>query len=138
MNQPKFVNGPQGRLHVDGGGLGEAVPVLFVHGGGDRDGAASLQAARKLGTRAASDAIGLRFVLQHSRPFNPNPAEGVFEMPEHLKRLIELARRVIMSDADREEQRRSFAYGNIKIENDMVTREIVDEEAEKLTAGHAR
>lgn len=59
-------------------------------------------------------------------------------MPDHLKRLIELARRVIMSDADREEQRRSFAYGNIKIENDMVTREIVDEEAEKLTAGHAK
>ena len=64
--------------------------------------------------------------------------KGCSKMPEHLKRLIELARRVIMSDADREEQRRSFAYGNIKIENDMVTREIVDEEAEKLTAGHAR
>jgi pimeloyl-ACP methyl ester carboxylesterase len=29
---PSFVNGPQGRLHVDDGGRGDAVPVLFVHG----------------------------------------------------------------------------------------------------------
>ncbi|HYS55823.1 MAG TPA: alpha/beta hydrolase [Thermoanaerobaculia bacterium] len=29
---PSFVNGPQGRLHVDDGGRGSAVPVLFVHG----------------------------------------------------------------------------------------------------------
>jgi len=57
-------------------------------------------------------------------------------MSEELKRLIEFAKRVIMSDAEREAQRRSFAYGNIKIENDMVTREIVDEEAKKLTPSH--
>jgi pimeloyl-ACP methyl ester carboxylesterase len=34
MNQSKFVNGPQGRLHIDDGGSGAAVPVLFVHGNG--------------------------------------------------------------------------------------------------------
>src|SRR5947209_7840618 len=34
MNQPTFVKGPQGRLHVDDGGSGPAVPVLFVHGNG--------------------------------------------------------------------------------------------------------
>jgi pimeloyl-ACP methyl ester carboxylesterase len=34
MNQPTFVKGPQGRLHVDDGGSGAAVPVLFVHGNG--------------------------------------------------------------------------------------------------------
>ena len=33
VNQ-SFVNGPQGRLHVDDGGRGAAVPVLFVHGNG--------------------------------------------------------------------------------------------------------
>jgi len=29
-----FVRGPQGRLHVDDGGSGAAIPVLFVHGNG--------------------------------------------------------------------------------------------------------
>ena len=29
---PSFVSGPQGRLHVDDGGQGPGVPVLFVHG----------------------------------------------------------------------------------------------------------
>src|SRR6476646_5670400 len=29
-----FINGPQGRLHVDDGGSGSALPVLFVHGNG--------------------------------------------------------------------------------------------------------
>ena len=28
---PSFVSGPQGRLHVDDGGQGPGVPVLFVH-----------------------------------------------------------------------------------------------------------
>jgi hypothetical protein len=57
-------------------------------------------------------------------------------MSEELNQLIERARRVVMSDADREEQRRSFAYGNIKIENEMVTRAMVAEDAEKLAAAH--
>jgi pimeloyl-ACP methyl ester carboxylesterase len=34
MNPSKFVPGPQGRLHVDDGGSGNGVPVLFVHGDG--------------------------------------------------------------------------------------------------------
>jgi pimeloyl-ACP methyl ester carboxylesterase len=29
-----FINGPQGRLRVDDGGSGKALPVLFVHGNG--------------------------------------------------------------------------------------------------------
>src|SRR5258708_36324890 len=29
---PAFVNGPRGQLHVDDGGSGSGVPVLFVHG----------------------------------------------------------------------------------------------------------
>jgi hypothetical protein len=53
-------------------------------------------------------------------------------MTEKLSILIERARAVRMSDRDREEQRRSFAYGNTKIENDRITREIVDREAEAL------
>ena len=31
---PSFIRGPQGKLHVDDGGRGNAVPVLFVHGNG--------------------------------------------------------------------------------------------------------
>lgn len=31
---PSFIAGPQGRLHVDDGGSGSALPVLFVHGNG--------------------------------------------------------------------------------------------------------
>jgi hypothetical protein len=51
---------------------------------------------------------------------------------DELTNLIDRARRVVMTDAEREAQRRSFAYGNIKIENDMVTRDMVEEEAAKL------
>jgi hypothetical protein len=53
-------------------------------------------------------------------------------MTDKLATLIEMARAVKMSRPDQEEQRRSFAYGNTKIENDMITRQIVDEEAEAL------
>lgn len=46
--------------------------------------------------------------------------------------LIERARAVTMSPQEQEEQRRSFAYGNTKIENELITREIVDQAAEEL------
>ena len=50
----------------------------------------------------------------------------------NLKALLEAARRVRMSGDDKEQQRRSFAYGNTKIENELITRETVDEQAEAL------
>jgi len=53
-------------------------------------------------------------------------------MSDHLQELIEAARRIPFSDEEREAQRRSFAYGNTRIENDRVTREMVDEQAELL------
>ncbi len=53
-------------------------------------------------------------------------------MTEKLAVLIERARSVRMSPRQSEEQRRSFAYGNTKIENDRITREMVDERAEAL------
>jgi hypothetical protein len=49
-----------------------------------------------------------------------------------LDRLIELARSIDMTEAQREAQRRSFVYGNTKIENDRITRELVDEQADLL------
>ena len=47
-----------------------------------------------------------------------------------LARLIERARAVIMNGEQKEEQRRSFAYGNTHIENDLITRQMVNEQAE--------
>lgn len=53
-------------------------------------------------------------------------------MSEDLTKLLEAARSVPFSDAQREQQRRSFAYGNARIENPRITRRTVDEQAEKL------
>jgi len=37
-----------------------------------------------------------------------------------------------MTPKQQEEQRRSFAYGNTKIENERITRETINSEAESL------
>ncbi|MER9329800.1 hypothetical protein [Mesorhizobium sp. M0488] len=47
-------------------------------------------------------------------------------MDHNLSRLVELAKGVHMNDAQRTEQRNSFVYGNTKIENTNVTRELVE------------
>jgi hypothetical protein len=46
--------------------------------------------------------------------------------------LLEEARNRPFTAAEREEQRRSFAFGNANIDNPDVTREIVDAAAEAL------
>jgi hypothetical protein len=53
-------------------------------------------------------------------------------MSKELNKLLEMARRVRMTPEQAEEQRRSFAYGNTKLENDTITRTVVDRAAEKL------
>jgi hypothetical protein len=53
-------------------------------------------------------------------------------MTEDLKTLIEVAKRVTPTPQEREDQRRSFAYGNTAFENPRITREMVDRQAEKL------
>lgn len=53
-------------------------------------------------------------------------------MTDQLARLIEAARNRPFPPEEREAQRRSFAYGNTKIENDLITREMVDEQDEIL------
>ncbi len=52
-------------------------------------------------------------------------------MTDKLQQLIDAARDRPMSANEQEEQRRSFAYGNAHIENDRVTRAMVDEAADK-------
>ena len=59
---------------------------------------------------------------------------GVDIMPENLQKLIEEARKRPFPTEEREEQRRSFAFGNTNIENPLVTREMVAEEDEILKA----
>jgi hypothetical protein len=53
-------------------------------------------------------------------------------MTEKLDQLITEGKKMVSSSKDREEQRRSFAYGNTKIENSRITRELIDREAESL------
>jgi hypothetical protein len=53
-------------------------------------------------------------------------------MNAKLQKLIDASRDRPMSAEEQEAQRRSFAYGNAHIENDRVTRQMVDEAADKI------
>jgi hypothetical protein len=53
-------------------------------------------------------------------------------MTNRLQELLDEARKNVLTSQDKEEQRRSFAYGNTKIENSRITREMIDREAESL------
>jgi hypothetical protein len=51
-------------------------------------------------------------------------------MPHALQQLLEAAKQAEPSPQQREEQRRSFAYGNTAFENKLITREMIDRQAE--------
>ena len=53
-------------------------------------------------------------------------------MTDALKKLLEAAKTANPTPEHREQQRRSFVYGNTHFENVLITREMVDREAEKL------
>jgi len=53
-------------------------------------------------------------------------------MPTHLQELLREARRNAPTPQDHEEQRRSFAYGNTKIENPRITRDMINKAADEL------
>jgi hypothetical protein len=53
-------------------------------------------------------------------------------MNDVLKKLIEAAKAAKPTPEQWEQQRRSFAYGNAAFENELITREMVDREADKL------
>ena len=53
-------------------------------------------------------------------------------MSKKLEALLKSAKKVKMTSVEYEEQRRSFAYGNTKIENERITRETIDEAARQL------
>ena len=55
-------------------------------------------------------------------------------MSKELQELLNAAKLHTFTPMEKEEHRRSFAYGNTKIENSRITREIIDREADKLSA----
>ena len=56
-------------------------------------------------------------------------------MADKLHRLLEAAKTYKMNREQQEKQRRSFAYGNAALENDLIAREMIDEQADKLKSG---
>ncbi len=58
-------------------------------------------------------------------------------MPTEIETLLDRARSTSMTPTEKEAQRRSFAYGNAKIENDRVTRAMIDQAAEKIASDDA-
>jgi hypothetical protein len=59
-------------------------------------------------------------------------------MTKNLEMLLEAARTARPSPDQEEEQRRSFAYGNTAFENSLITREMVDEQAEAIERERTR
>jgi hypothetical protein len=55
-------------------------------------------------------------------------------MSHSLQILLDVARTVRMTPEEREQQRRSFAYGNTKIENERITKATIEEAAKALAA----
>jgi hypothetical protein len=51
---------------------------------------------------------------------------------KELEELLNAAKNVEVSSEQKEEQRRSFVFGNTNIENSRITRETVDKEADAL------
>lgn len=75
-----------------------------------------------------------KMVIMTRRIFKELPPRNA-----ELDRLLEKARNAPpMTPEEREEQRRSFAYGNAAIENPGVTRELVDRVADGMTGDPSR
>ena len=59
-------------------------------------------------------------------------------MTKQLEKLLEAAKKVVPTPEEKEQQRRSFAYGNTKIENSRITREMVDSAADEIRSSGAK
>lgn len=57
-------------------------------------------------------------------------------MSTKIEALVEKVRTIKMTPAQREEQRRNFAYGNSKIENKHISKESIAKEAAKIAGQH--
>jgi hypothetical protein len=57
---------------------------------------------------------------------------------DDLDKLLEVAKRFTPTPQHREEQRRSFAYGNTAFENELITRDMINAQAERLASEDER
>lgn len=57
---------------------------------------------------------------------------GASGMSKVLQILLDVARTVRMTPEESEQQRRSFAYGNTKIENERITKDTIEQAAKAL------
>jgi hypothetical protein len=57
-------------------------------------------------------------------------------MSDRLRKLLERNRTREMSAKERESQRKSFAYGNTKFENDHITRRTIERASQNLSTRH--
>ncbi len=57
---------------------------------------------------------------------------------DNLSQLLEIAKKIEMTSQEQEQQRRSFAYGNTKIENQDITQEAIERAASVLAADDSR
>lgn len=64
--------------------------------------------------------------------YSPAKGERLAVTNTEITILLEKAKRITMSAGEREEQRRSFAYGNANIENEAVTKEVIAEVANRM------
>jgi hypothetical protein len=53
-------------------------------------------------------------------------------VPNRLKALLEAAKTAKPSAEHLEQHRRSFVFGNTALENELITREMVDRQAERI------
>jgi hypothetical protein len=53
-------------------------------------------------------------------------------MTDALKKLLEAAKKAETTPEQREKQRRSFAFGNTAFENSLITRDMIDRQADEL------
>jgi len=56
----------------------------------------------------------------------------VLSVTSYLRDLLEAAKNVVLTPEEKEQQRRSFAYGNVAIENPRITREMIDLAADEI------
>jgi hypothetical protein len=63
--------------------------------------------------------------------------EGMFEgnrvRSDPIRELLRMVRKIVPSKEMHERQRRSFVYGNTALDNDYITRETIDREADELS-----
>lgn len=53
-------------------------------------------------------------------------------MKESTEELVRVAKAKKMTPCEREDQRRNFVFGNCRIDNDAVTMDLVDREADRI------